>query len=253
MVCMPFYKLTVAYDGTNYCGFQVQPNGPTIQGELMHAAIDLFGEGVTVTGASRTDSGVHARGQVVLLKSDKMIEARKVPLAINMRLPDEIVVMACEMVDELWHPRYQEHYKTYQYQVYNSNIQFPQDSRYAYHYRQLLDVEAMKEAASYLVGTHDFESYSSAKKKPQETTVRTITDLTITEADSMIYISVTGDGFLYNMVRIIVGTLFDVGIGKRTSKDVEKSLKERNRQLTGKTAPAKGLTLMRIDYGINGF
>ena len=119
---MTAYKLTIAYDGTEYCGFQVQPNGPTIQAEMMKVAIDLFGEGVTVTGASRTDSGVHARGQVAVLKTGKHIPAQKVPMALNVRLPEDIVVVDCIEVGEDWHPRYQAHSKTYEYLIYNEKI-----------------------------------------------------------------------------------------------------------------------------------
>ena len=244
---MPAYKLTIAYDGTDYCGFQVQPNGPTIQGLLMKAAIDLFGPDVTVTGASRTDSGVHARGQVVLLKADKAIEPRKVPLALNMRLPRDIVVVGAEEVDDDWHPRYVKHNKTYSYKIYNGSFHFPQDYRDSYHYYRKLDVQKMQEAGQLLVGTHDFESYSSARKSVEET-VRTIYRLEVTEENEMIQVVVTGNGFLYNMVRIIVGTLMEVGYGRRTLEAIEESVTKRDRSLTGKTAPAKGLTLLEISY-----
>ncbi len=247
-VAMPSYKLTVAYIGTEYCGFQVQPNGPTIQGELMKAGISLFGEDVTVTGASRTDSGVHAKGQVVVLKGSKDIPARKVPMAMNVRLPDDIVIVDAQPVADLWHPRYCNHHKTYEYKIFNGAIQFPQDKKDSYHFKRQLDIGAMKEAAAKYVGTHDFESYSSSGKSTEDT-IRTIYWVDITEVrPDMLSVRVCGNGFLYNMVRIMVGTLLDVGVGKIDQGTIECSLSERNRALAGHTAPAHGLTLLEIDY-----
>ena len=245
---MPNYKLTIAYDGTDFCGFQVQPNGPTVQGELMRAAQDLFGMGVTVTAASRTDSGVHALGQVVVLKGEKVVAESKLPLALNMRLPDAIAVVGCLMVEDDWHPRYQTHRKTYCYKVYNGPYQYPFDKKNSYHCRRILDLDKMREACAILVGTHDFESYSSAKKSVEDT-VRTIYNLEIIKDGDMLNIVVSGSGFLYNMVRIMVGTLLEVGYGRRDLDSIRKSLAIRDRSLTGITAIAKGLTLVRIDYG----
>lgn len=245
---MPSYKLTVAYDGTDYCGFQVQPNGVTIQGELMKAAIELFGASVTVTGASRTDSGVHARGQVVLLKGDKNIEVRKMPLAMNVRLPEDIAVVAAEIVDEDWHPRYQDHSKTYSYKIYNGQFHYPQEKSDSFHFRYDLDLDLMRQGAELMLGTHDFESYSSARKKNPDDTIRTIYDIQLLEHKRMIEIIIKGNGFLYNMVRIMVGTLIELGQHRRSLASISESLGTRNRGLTGKTAPAKGLTLMQIDY-----
>ncbi len=244
---MFYYKLTLAYDGTNYCGYQVQPNVTTVQELLMKAVVDLFGPSATITAASRTDSGVHARGQVVLLKTEKAIRSEKIPMALNVRLPDDIVVVACNTIDEQFHPRYVEHSKTYEYLIYNGPYHFPQDIRYSIHYQKELDVEMMQKGADILVGTHDFESYSSAGKSVEDT-VRTVTAISVKKTNQMISIKVTGNGFLYNMVRIIVGTLMELGIGKRDLESIELSIKERNRQLTGTTAPAKGLTLQHIDY-----
>lgn len=245
---MPCYKLTVAYDGTDYCGFQVQPNGATIQGELMKAARDLFGDDVTVTGASRTDSGVHALGQIVVLRGDKVVAESKLPLALNIRLPETIAVVGCDIVAEDWHPRYQKHRKTYCYKVYNGSYQYPFDKKDSYHCRRTLDIPKMREASMQLVGTHDFESYSSVKKSVEDT-VRTIYNLEIREEEGMLSIYITGSGFLYNMVRIIVGTLLEVGYGRRDLESIRNSLLTRDRSLTGITALAKGLTLVNIDYG----
>ena len=244
---MHSYKLTIAYEGTDYCGFQVQPNGPTIQGELMKAAIDLFGADVTVTGASRTDSGVHATGQVAVLKASKHIETRKVPLALNVRLPETIVIVGAVEVEDDWHPRYQTHDKTYEYKIYHGPFQFPQDRRDSYHCKKTLDIEKMRAGASLMVGTHDFESYSSAGKGVEDT-VRTIYRIELIDEAFMLRIRINGNGFLYNMVRIMAGTLMEIGYGKRSLASVQESLNIRDRTLTGETASAKGLTLLYINY-----
>ncbi|MDF1616049.1 tRNA pseudouridine(38-40) synthase TruA [Petrocella sp. FN5] len=244
---MYYYKLTVAYDGTNYCGWQVQKNNVTVQGVMMKAAKSLFGEDVTLTGASRTDSGVHANGQVVLMASKKAMETYKIPLALNMHMPRDIVVTSAEVVDATFHPRYVPHQKTYVYHVYNGPHHLPRDQRYSMHYRYHLKLEPMLEAAKYFIGTHDFESYSSIKKSVDQTT-RTIYDLKITREGLMYRFEIKGNGFLYNMVRIMVGTLLEVGNGRRKPDSIREGLEKKSRKAAGKTAPAKGLTLECIDY-----
>jgi len=244
---MYYYKLTVAYDGTNYCGWQIQKDNKTIQGIMMTAAQTLFGEEVTLTGASRTDSGVHANGQVVLMVTHKGIETYKMPLALNMHMPRDIVVVKAEQVDESFHPRYIPHMKTYIYSVYNGPHHLPKDQRYSMHYRYSLKLEPMVEAAQYFIGTHDFESYSSIKKSVVQT-VRTIHDIKITKEGSMYRFKIVGNGFLYNMVRIMVGTLLEVGNGRREPTSIQEGLVKKSRKAAGKTAHAKGLTLECIDY-----
>ena len=244
---MYYYKLTVAYDGTNYCGWQVQKNNDTVQGVMMIAAKALFGEDVTLTGASRTDSGVHANGQVVLMVSEKAMPTYKIPLAMNMHMPRDIVVIKAESVDETFHPRYLPHKKTYIYSVYNGPHHLPKDQRYSMHYRYDLKLEPMVEAAKYFIGTHDFESYSSIKKSVDQT-IRTIHDLKITKEGAMYRFEIVGNGFLYNMVRIMVGTLLEVGNGRRKPVSIRDGLERKSRKAAGKTAPAKGLTLEYIDY-----
>jgi len=248
---MYYYKLTVAYDGTNYCGWQVQINSQTVQGVMMQAAIDLFGASVTLTGASRTDTGVHAEGQVVLLVGERQIEAYKLPLALNGRLPKDIVVMEAEVVDETFHPRYNEHIKTYDYLIYNRARHLPRLQRYSLHYRHKLDLEKMREAAHDLVGTHDFTSFASKGGKITDG-VRTIFSIEVSQEDYLIRIRLIGDGFLYNMIRIIVGTLLEVGNGKRSLNSVSESLRKKDRATTGQTAAAKGLTLKEIHYKDKG-
>lgn len=244
---MYYYKLTVAYDGTHYCGWQVQKNAITVQGTMMKAAISLFGEGVTLTGASRTDSGVHADGQVVLLVGNKEITAYSLPLALNTHLPNDIVVVKADVVDENFHPRYQDLSKTYEYRVYNGRQHMPKDQKYSMHYRHKLKIDLMQEGAKYLVGTHDFVSFASVKTTVDDT-VRTIHSLEIQKDGDMITFLINGNGFLYNMVRIVVGTLLEVGNERRTPESIEQSLLAKDRSETGKTALAKGLTLKTIFY-----
>lgn len=245
-----YYKLTVAYDGTDYCGWQVQNNGKTIQGEMMKAAIDLFDENVTITGASRTDSGVHSLGQVVLLVGNKEIRPYNLPLALNGRLPSDIVVTKAERVDDTFHPRYQDLDKTYEYKVCNGPFHLPKDQKYSMHYRHTIDLEAMKRASKYLEGTHDYTSFASIKLTVEDT-VRTIHYITIEEVDDMVTFTINGNGFLYNMVRIIVGTLLEVGNGRRSPESMIEVLAAQNRDAAGKTALAKGLTLSAINYTTN--
>ncbi len=240
------YKLTVAYDGTDFSGYQVQKNARTVQGVMNEASRQIFGEDVTVTGASRTDSGVHANGQVILIKGGKEIADRNMILAYNTKLDADIAVLDCERVGDDWHPRYQELIKTYSYKIHHGLVLNPRDRKYCHHIHSRLDVEAMRKCARHLVGKHDFFSYSNIS--PIEDTVRTITGLEIKEDGDFITIIVKGDGFLYNMIRLIAGTLIDCGFHKRDEEDIKKSLTIRDRSLTGMTAPAKGLTLEEIEY-----
>lgn len=246
-----YYKLTVAYDGTNYCGWQVQNNGETIQGAMMGPARALFGDSVTLTGASRTDSGVHAEGQVVLLTGKKEISDYGLPRALNNGLPDDIVVIDCKRVDAAFHPRYQELSKTYEYQVDNSPFPMPKARRYSMHYRHKLELAPMLVAAKQIEGKHDFIGFAAAGTTVEDT-VRTIHSIEIEQKGHMFLFRITGDGFLYNMVRIIVGTLLDVGNGRRTPESMADIISSRNRDNAGKTALAKGLTLKSIQYANEG-
>lgn len=239
--------LTVAYDGTNYCGWQVQPNGETIEGILNRCLSELLGENVAVTGASRTDSGVHALGNVAVFDTDSPIPADKISYALNRRLPEDIKIQRSEEVDSTFHPRHTASRKTYEYRIYCAPFPMPVRRLYTYFTYVPMDVERMRQAAACLVGTHDFKSFCSVGAQV-ETTVRQIDSLEIEEEGREIVIRVTGRGFLYNMVRIIAGTLMEAGRGHREPEDVEKILQARERQAAGPTAPACGLTLVRIDY-----
>ena len=240
-------KLVVAYDGTNYSGWQLQKNAVTIEQKLNEALSDLLGEEILVTGASRTDAGVHSLGNVCVFDTQTRIPAEKICYALNSRLPEDIVVQdSCEVAED-FHPRAGKSSKTYEYRVLNRKLPDPTRRRDTYFYHYDLDVEAMAKAAAYLEGEHDFKSFCSVHAQV-ETTVRTIYSCTVTKEDDMIRIRVTGNGFLYNMVRIIAGTLIEVGAGKRQPEDIVTMLEATDRCAAGPTAPAHGLTMIGIVY-----
>lgn len=239
--------MVVAYDGTNYCGWQVQPNGITIEEVLNRSLSNLLGEKIEVMGASRTDSGVHSLGNVAVFDTDTRMPADKIAFALNQRLPEDIVVQGSCEVPLTWHPRYQESTKTYEYRILNRTFRMPTRRLDTYFYHYPLDVEQMKEAAACLVGTHDFASFCAANAQVKST-VRTIYSCAVEKEDDIITIRVTGNGFLYNMVRIIAGTLIEVGAGKRWPEEIKDILAAENRDAAGPTAPAQGLTMMGIEY-----
>ncbi|MCC8060724.1 MAG: tRNA pseudouridine(38-40) synthase TruA [Clostridiales bacterium] len=240
-------KLTVAYDGTNYCGWQFQPNGLSIEEVLNRELTALLKEPVAVQGASRTDSGVHARCNVAVFDTESRMPADKLCFALNQKLPDDIRVLRSEEVPRAWHPRKANCTKTYEYKIYNSKIMMPLERLYSYFCYFPLDAEKMRAAAQYLVGEHDFSSFCSARAQSKES-VRTIYSIDVNREGEMITVRVCGNGFLYNMVRIIVGTLLKVGMGVYSPEHVEEILEARNRSLAGQTAPARGLTLVSLEY-----
>ena len=240
-------KMVVAYDGTNYSGWQLQKNAVTIEQKLNEALSDLLGEDIVVTGASRTDAGVHSLGNVCVFDTETRIPAEKICYALNSRLPEDIVVQeSCEVAAD-FHPRVGKSSKTYEYRVLNRIMPDPTRRRDTYFYHYDLDVEAMARAASYLEGEHDFKSFCSVHAQV-ETTVRTIYSCRVIKDEDVIRIRVTGNGFLYNMVRIIAGTLIEVGAGKRCPEDIVKMLEATDRCSAGPTAPAHGLTMLGINY-----
>ena len=240
-------KLTVAYDGTAYCGWQVQPNGTSVQSVLQAAVEALVGGKINLTGASRTDSGVHALGQVAIFDTDMDLDPRQFARAINVRLPEDIVVQeSCEVPID-FHPRYAKIRKTYSYRVLNSSVPNPFLRRYSLFYPSRLDLQAMQEAAAILTGRHDFRSFSS-KKPDVGSTVRTIESLTLERRGDLITLRVSGDGFLYHMVRILAGTLLKVGRGQKNITDIRQALRNPRFQAAGPTAPARGLLLEKIEY-----
>ena len=238
--------LTVSYDGTDYCGWQVQPTGVTIESVLNRELSRLLKEDVRVQGCSRTDSGVHALGNLCVFDTETRIPSEKICYALNQGLPEDIVIQESKEVARDFHPRKCDSIKTYEYTIYNHRFPNPVERRYSYFCYTPLDVEKMRQAAAYLVGEHDFKSFCSAGSQA-ETTVRRITSLTIDQDGPRIRIRAQGTGFLYNMVRIIAGTLLRVGTGFWPSEQVEEILRACDRAAAGPTAPPEGLLLMKID------
>lgn len=248
--------LVVAYDGTNYHGWQVQPSAVTIESELNRAIQELTGEDITVIGASRTDAGVHAMGNVAVFDTESNIPGEKFSYALNQRLPDDIVVQRSAEVDKSFHPRHCDCVKTYEYRILNRKFPLPEYRNTSYFYYGNLDVDAMRSAAAFFVGEHDFAGFCSAGAQVK-TTVRTVYDLEILESrqdneilSRMLTIRITGNGFLYNMVRIIAGTLIEVGKGNIHPENIADIIAACDRSKSGPTAPARGLHLTEISYNV---
>lgn len=240
-------KLIVAYEGTAYCGWQIQPNGETIEGVLNRVLSELLQEEIKVKGASRTDSGVHSYGNIAIFDTETRMPAGKISYALNQRLPEDIVIQdSCEVSPD-FHPHGVKSRKTYEYKIMNGPFQNPLMRKDTYFYPHDLDVERMQEAATYLVGEHDFKSFCSIRTTVK-TTIRTIYDLQVGKSGDIITVRVTGNGFLYNMVRIIAGTLVQVGGGITEPKEIPKMLTALDRSTAGPTAPAHGLTMIGIEY-----
>ena len=281
--------LRVSYDGTEYSGWQIQPNATTIEGVLNGALSELLHEDIKVTGASRTDAGVHSLGNVCVFDTETRIPPEKICYAVNNMLPEDIRVIQSMQVEDNFHPRHCDSIKTYEYKIWNDTFPNPMLRRYSHFTYRKIDIAKMREAAALLVGEHDFAAFCSAGSQA-ETTVRTIYNITISENRDelvkelsfqenehkeeyleieknkedilnesdilpnyenygrMIRIRVTGSGFLYNMVRIIAGTLLDIGTGLMDISDIEKCLESCNREDAGPTAPACGLTMIGIEY-----
>lgn len=240
-------KLVVAYDGSAYHGWQIQPGAPTIEGELNKALSNLLQEEIQVIGASRTDSGVHALCNVAVFDTDTRIPAEKLSYALNQRLPEDIRIQESEEVPGDFHPRRCNSRKTYEYRIVNRPFPLPTKRLYAHFTYVPMDVHRMQEAAGYLVGEHDFKSFCSVNSSA-ETTVRTIYELTVNKLEDELVIRVCGNGFLYNMVRIIAGTLMEVGRGNMEPGQIKEMLEAKDRQSAGPTAPACGLTLVKYDF-----
>lgn len=262
-------RIRTAYDGTNYRGFQIQPGMPTIEGELNRAISELTKEDIHIIGASRTDSGVHASGNAAVFDTASSIPAEKFPAALVPFLPADIRVTEGTEVSPDWHPRKQNCIKTYEYRISCGMIEDPLTRLYSLFSKRDLDTEKMKKAAEYLVGEHDFTSFANPSSQVLAeggSAVRTIYSVEIEKnpkndgffvqesrnirhvPDSEIIIRVTGNGFLYNMVRIIAGTLINVGNGLKSPESVDEALKAKDRTKAGPTAEARGLRLVRIEY-----
>lgn len=240
-------KLVVAYDGTNYCGWQLQNNGLTIEAVLNRTLSALCGEEIQVIGASRTDSGVHAYGNVAVFDTNTRIPAEKISYALNQRLPADIRVQESRQVAEDFHPRHCVSRKTYEYRILNSSFEQPIGRQYVHFIHRPLNASLMQEAGTYFLGEHDFKSFCSAGSNVKDT-VRTIYGLTVEKEASYITIRVCGSGFLYNMVRIIAGTLIEIGFGTYPPAHIRDIIEAENRAAAGPTAPACGLSLINIEY-----
>lgn len=240
-------KLVVAYDGTAYHGWQLQKNGNTIEAELNKHLSELLQEEIQVIGASRTDSGVHALCNVAVFDTNTRMPAEKISYALNQRLPEDIRIQkSCQVADD-FHPRKCKSVKTYEYKIYRGEFPMPTERLYAHFMYVPLNVELMREAAAYLEGKHDFKSFCSIDSQA-ESTIRTIYKVDIIEDDNLLKIRISGNGFLYNMVRILVGTLIEFGKGKYPTEHMPEIIEGCDRQLAGPTMPAKGLMLIRYDF-----
>lgn len=270
---MSWFKLTLAYDGSEFSGWQAQPGRRTVQGEFERAWFEITGERVRVTASGRTDAGVHAAGQVVGVESATRIEPDALLLALNAKLPEDATVRAVEPAPANFHATMDARRKTYQYAIYNDRRRPVFLRRYAWHVPTPLDVEAMHRGAQHLVGTHDFACFQTAGSA-RESTIRTLFAATVTrsvpgfsqgslpalsaenswttpgaeEAGAVLTIEVSGDGFLYTMVRTIAGTLVEVGRGKREPSWIAHVVASRDRTQAGQTAPPQGLALVRVEY-----
>lgn len=240
--------LSLSFDGTNYCGWQIQPNGDTVQQRIQDACSLITGENVTVTGCSRTDSGVHANNFCCTFRTVKEMSCEKMIYALNGNLPDDIAIKSCREVPESFHPRYDCTKKEYIYRIWNSRIKNPFEYTHSLQYKRQLDAELLNEAAKKFIGTHDFKGFCSAGSSVQST-VRTIYDASVTRYGDMVVFTVCGNGFLYNMVRIMVGTLLMIAEGKTDKNDFEEIILSGDREKAGITVPAKGLFLNKVYYG----
>ena len=245
---MPRLKCTVSYDGTMFSGYQVQPGKRTVQGEIEKALEKINkGTSIRVSASGRTDAGVHARGQVIHFDTSLEIEPARWQIALNSMLPSDIAINTVEMAAPDFHARFDAVGKEYRYYMLLSEHRDPFQRNYAYQFPFRLDVEAMKAASNHLLGTHDFTSFCSAKTEVVDR-VRTVKEIGFHEENGQFVFKFVGDGFLYNMVRVLVGTLLEVGTGKRAIDSIPELLEKKDRTLAGKTAPGHGLYLWKVFY-----
>ena len=240
-------KLTIEYDGKDFDGWQKQPNKLNIQGEIERAIESITGEKVELIASGRTDAGVHAMGQVANFKTSSNISIEKIPIAINSQVKNSIRIHNAEEVDEKFHSRYNCKKKTYRYVIDNSKYGSAIYRNISYHIPMKLNVDEMKKAIKYFEGEHDFKAFKSSGTS-SKSSVRTIYNANIVTEGTSIGIDLTGNGFLYNMVRIIVGTLVDVGLGKIKADDIPEIIESKDRTKAGKTLPPQGLMLLSVEY-----
>ncbi len=240
-------KLIISYRGTHYCGWQIQPNGVTIQEKIINGIRELTGETVNLNGSGRTDAGVHAVGQCANFHTSSTIPADKFFRALNTRLPADIRVTSSHECDQSFHSRFDAKGKSYVYKIYENPVASPFVSDLAFHVQRKLDWKAMKEAAGYFIGEHDFKAFM-ASGSAVKTTIRTIEEISFEKNGELREITFKGNGFLYNMVRIMVGTLYEVGYHRLEPQDITTILKSNDRARAGITAPAQGLYLNKVYY-----
>lgn len=246
---MKNYKFVIQYEGTRYQGWQKQiTTENTIQGKIEAVLTKMTNRKVEIQGSGRTDAGVHAFAQVANAHVETNLSSREIMEYMNRYLPEDIAVISVEEVDDRFHARLNASEKSYLYRVLCSDVPHIFDRRYVYVMPQKLDVPAMVEAADQLVGTHDFKGFST-KKKMKKSTVRTITDIKIWREGDEVRFLYKGNGFLYHMVRILTGTLLEIGRGERTADSIGQIFETKNRELAGELVPGKGLTLVEVNYG----
>lgn len=244
---MSNYKLEIMYDGTRYYGWEHQPDKDTVQGKIEAVLERLAGKPVEVIGAGRTDAGVHAKGMIANVQLDVESDEKGIKNYLNRYLPDDIAVKSVKTASERFHARYNATGKLYTYSCYVGEDKPVFTRKYTYVLEKMPNLEAMQRAAGYLTGTHDYRAFC-ANPNLKKSTVRTVDMIEIVRKKDMLYFNYHGDGFLQNMVRILTGTLLEVGFGKRRPEDIPEILKAGDRKKAGVTAPAHGLCLMRVDY-----
>lgn len=240
-------KLKIEYDGSGFNGWQKQPNKLNIQGEIERAITQITGEEVDLIASGRTDAGVHSLGQVANFKTNSNIPTEKFPIALNTKLKRSIRILEAKEVEPRFHSRYNCKKKTYRYIINNSENGTAIYRNLEYNFSQKLNVENMNEAIKYFIGEHDFKGFK-ASGTSSKSSIRTIYDAKVYKDGERIIIELTGNGFLYNMVRIISGTLVEVGIGKINPEEIENIIKSGDRKMAGKTLPPQGLYLVKVEY-----
>ena len=240
-------KLTLAYDGTNFCGYQVQDNCRTVQQVLEDALFQVLGVKVKTIASGRTDSGVHANGQVVCFDTNRTIPANKYSYILNKILPSDVKVVKSQKAKDDFHARYMAKEKTYTYKIYLDEHENPLKNRFSTHYPYKIDFAKIDSAIEIIKGEHDFKCFL-ASNSSVKSTVRTIYSIKVRKSKNQVEFSVTGNGFLYNMVRIIVGTLLQISEGKISLENLVEALETGNRTLVGKTMPPQGLCLEKVKY-----
>ena len=240
-------KIKIAYKGTNYNGWQIQPNGMTVQEEIQNALKKITKENIVIHGSGRTDSGVHAHGQIAHFDTQSTIPPKRFYKALNSHLPMDIRVVDSELVEADFHSRFSAIGKYYRYGIYLGEVSDPFLDSYYWHIDYPINLEKMEEALPYFVGTKDFRGFMASGSMVQDTT-RTINKIQMTQQENRIHLDFWGNGFLYNMVRIITGTLIEVGRGSLTPEAIEPLIQSKERSKAGKTAPARGLFLEEVFY-----